>query len=319
MKKLTYLVTAIATAFTGAANAAVDLSGSANVAYVNDVQGNGIGANGSGVVFSMSTTTANGIGISTALSITVDQDAEDAPTPFGGQAVTFTTDGATIVVGDIELGDTPGSIGGVVGNAAADVGGFDSDVHTGFADDDGYGLSLATSVGAASISIGYILEDAGDSRADIDAAAAETMSAFSLSLPMGSYTITAGVADHASGEQSSGATVSTSVGGGTLALGYSNQSLIATSDGTAADLAVAGDSTVMGATYSMSLDADTTIAAGYRSAKDADDHSDTRVDLSINRSLGGGASVFLDMRTLSGDTDANGDGSSFAIGTAVAF
>ena len=76
MKKLTYLVTAIAAAFTTSAHADVAISGSANVAYVNDVQGNGIGANGSAVVFSMSTTTANGIGMSTALSLTVDQDAE---------------------------------------------------------------------------------------------------------------------------------------------------------------------------------------------------------------------------------------------------
>ena len=319
MKKLTYLVTAIAAAFTTSAHADVAVSGSANVAYVNDVQGNGIGANGSTVVFSMSTTTANGIGMSTALSLTVDQDAESAAAAGGGQAVTFTTGGATIVVGDMELGDTPGSVGGVVGNAAGDVGGFDSDVHTGFADDDGYGVSLATAVGSASISIGYILEDGGDSRADIDDANAETMTAFTLSMPMGAYTIAAGVADHARGEQASGASVTAAVGGGSLVLGYSNQSLLADSDGTAADLAAAGDSTVMGATYTMSLDADTTVAAGYRSAKDADNHSDTRVDLSINRALGGGASVFLDMRTLSGDTDANGDGSSFAIGTAVAF
>ena len=145
------------------------------------------------------------------------------------------------------------------------------------------------------------------------------MTAFTLSMPMGAYTIAAGVADHARGEQATGASVTAAIGGGSLVLGYSNQSLLADSDGTAADLAVAGDSTVMGATYTMSLDADTTVAAGYRSAKDADNHSDTRVDLSINRALGGGASVFLDMRTLSGDTDANGDGSSFAIGTAVAF
>jgi hypothetical protein len=319
MKKLTYLVSAIAAAFSATAHADVSVSGSANVAYVNDVQGNAIGANGSTLDFSLSTTTANGIGISTGLSITVDQDAESAAAAGGGQAVTFTTGGATIVVGDIELGDTPGSVGGVVGNAAGDVGGFDSDVHTGFADDDGYGLSLSTAVGSATVSIGYILEDDGNSRADIDAAAAQTMSGINISMPLGSYTVSAGIADHSSGEQASGASVSGSMGGGTLTVGYSTQSLIATSDGTAADLAVAGDSVVMGATYAMALDADTTVSVGYQNAKDADSHSHTRTDLSLSRSLGGGASVFLDMRSLSGDTDANGDGTAMSFGTAVAF
>jgi hypothetical protein len=319
MKKLTYLVSAIVAAFSATAHAEVSVSGSANVAYVNDVQGNAIGANGSTLDFSLSTTTANGIGISTGLSITVDQDAESGAAAGGGQAVTFTTDGATIVVGDMELGDTPGSVGGVVGNAAGDVGGFDSDVHTGFADDDGYGLSFSTAVGAATVSIGYILEDDGDSRADIDATAAQTMSAVNLSMPLGSYTVSAGIADHSSGEQSSGASVSGSMGGGTLTVGYSTQSLLADSDGTSADLAVAGDSVVMGATYSMALDADTTVSVGYQNAKDADSDSHTRTDLAISRSLGGGASVFLDMRSLSGDTDTNGDGTAMSFGTAVAF
>ncbi len=319
MKKLTYLVSAIAAAFTATAHAGVSLSGSANVAYVNDTQGNGIGANGTGVVFSMSTTTANGIGMSTGISITVSQDDESNANATSGQAVTFTTGGSTIVVGDIELGDTPGSTGGVVGNAAADVGGIDSDVHTGFADDDGYGVSLSTAVGGSTVSIGYILEDDGNSRADIDAAAAQTMTGFNISVPMGSFTVSAGVADHASGESASGATVSGAMGGGTITVGYSQQTLLADSDGTAADLAVAGDSTVMGATYSMALDADTTIKAGYQSAKDADSDSHSRTDLSVSRSLGGGASVFIDMRTISGDTDTNGDGTSLAIGTAVAF
>jgi len=317
MKKLTYLVSAVAAAFTATAHADISVSGSADVAYVNDATGNGIVAIGSGVVFSMSTTTANGIGIAAGMSQTVDQDTESNAANGGGQAVTFTTSGATIVVGDIELGDTPGSIGGVVGNAAGDVGGLNSDVHAGFADDDGAGVSLSTSVGAATLGIGYILEDAGNSRADIDDAAAETMTGVSISMPFGDYTITAGFADHASGEQASGATVAATMGGGTLKVGYSTQSLLATSDGTAADLAVAGDTTTVGATYSMSLDADTTLAVGWQNRKDADSDSHTQGDFSISRSLGGGASVYLDLRTLSGDTDQ--DGSAFSVGTAVSF
>jgi len=108
--------------------------------------------------------------------------------------------------------------------------------------------------------------------------------------------------------------------GGTLKLGYSQQSL--KSAGTydsGSDLASDGDSTVMGATYSMSLDADTTVAVGYKNAKDGDSQSITQTDLSISRSLGGGASVYLDMRNLQGDVDSSKSGSAVGFGTAVSF
>ena len=85
------------------------------------------------------------------------------------------------------------------------------------------------------------------------------------------------------------------------------------------DLTTAGDSEVIGATYTMALDADTTVAVGYTNAQDADSDSTTRFDLSLSRSLGGGASVYLDMRTLNGDVDTNGGGTAMGFGTAVAF
>ena len=65
---------------------------------------------------------------------------------FDNNKVTFTTGGATIVVGDIELADTPGSIGGVVGGIVGDNNGSDTDVRTGFTDDDGAGVSLSTAL-----------------------------------------------------------------------------------------------------------------------------------------------------------------------------
>ena len=57
----------------------------------------------------------------------------------------------------------------------------------------------------------------------------------------------------------------------------------------------------MGATYVMALDADTTISVGIQNAKDADSDSTSQFDASVSRALGGGASVFLDIRNLSGD------------------
>ena len=103
--------------------------------------------------------------------------------------------------------------------------------------------------------------------------------------------------------------------GGTLTAGYSNQTLTARH----ADLTTAGDSQVVGATYSMSLDADTTIAVGYTSRKDSDSQSDTKTELSVERALGGGASVYLDLVNLTGDTAANADGTAIGFGTSVSF
>jgi hypothetical protein len=322
MKKLTYLVSAIAAAFTGAAHADVSVSGAADAGYVNNYNGEGIISVDVSTAFAMSTTTANGVGIAASTSLSNDQDSNQSTNAAatGGNKVTFTTNGATIVVGDVELGDTPGSIGGVVGNIVADVSGFDSDVKTGFGDDDGTGVTFSTAVGGMTVGFGYIVNDSGDNQGNIDTTGAETMSAFNLTMPMGDYTVTAGVANHDSGESASGATIAASMAGGTLKLGYSQQTLKAAAayDG-GTDLAADGDSTVVGATYSMSLDADTTISIGYQSAKDADSQSTTRSDLSISRSLGGGASVYLDMRNLQGDVDSSKSGSAVGFGTSVSF
>ena len=103
------------------------------------------------------------------------------------------------------------------------------------------------------------------------------------------------------------------MGGGTLVVGYSTQETITANT----KITTAGDTQVLGATYAMSLDADTSVKVGYQSQKDADSDSTTRVDASISRSLGGGASVYLDMRSLSGD--ATTDGTAIGFGTSVSF
>ena len=341
MKKLTYLVSAIAASLAGSAYADVSVSGSGSANYVSKATSGDKGNVhiGSAVVFGLSTTTANGMTISTGLSITVTASKEASAAAGGGQALTFATGGATIVVGDMTLNDTPGSVGGVVG-VIGDAGGVDSDVSTGFGDDDGTGVSLSTSVGSATIGVGYIFDTSKNSASSTDSALG--MSAFTASVPMGPVTISAGVADHDNGETSSGASASMALGGGTLTVGYSTQTLNAdtaagtTTGFTAAhgttnaatytavtvaaatpDLVTAGDSTVTGATYSMSLDADTSISVGYQNAKDADSDSHSRFDASVSRSLGGGASVYLDIRSLSGDTDQ--DGTDVGIGTSVSF
>ena len=344
MKKLTLAISAIAAAF-GAASAQADVSvsGSGSAAYIAPA---GSSADsklnvGQFVSFSMSTTTASGMTISggMGLSNTITTNAGQAVS--GGQTLTFATGGATITLGDVTGDDTPGSVGGVVGGQVGDNGGLDSNVATGFADDDGLGMAFSTALGSSTLSFTYVANDDTDTLGAINAASSNAMMAAGITVPMGAYSVSVGVADSDTGESASGASVSAAIGGGTLTVGYSQQTLVeslddvtatyklntAASAGDAApladattsdgDLAVDGDSTVMGATYVMALDADTTISLGVQNAKDADSDSTSQFDASVSRSLGGGASVFLDIRSLNGD--AATDGSAVAVGTSVSF
>ena len=234
------------------------------------------------------------------------------------EAATFTTGGATIVVGDVEISDTVGSVGGVVNGPLDDASDLSSSVATGFLDDDGMGVELTTAMGEASLNISFVSNDRVDNHGALNSSTSGEDSAMSASItmPMGDYSFTIGVADSDSGESSSGASATASIGGGTLTVGYSNQTLIASGN---SSLSTAGDSEVLGATYVMSMDADTTISLGYQSAKDADSESHTQTDLSVERAMGGGATVYLDLRNLDGDTASNADGTAIAFGTSVAF
>jgi hypothetical protein len=320
MKKLTLALAAIGAAFTATAKADVSVSGSANVAYISTA---GTGTNdeellvGTTVDFGLSTTTSSGMTISGGLSLSTDYDGNNSSTADGGRAVTFGTGGATIVVGDVEISDTIGAVGGVVNGPLDDASDLDTSVANGFHDDDGLGVELTTAVGSASMNISYVTNQQADNYGIVNSSASgddSSMSA-SITMPMGDYSVTLGVADSDSGESSSGIEVSAALAGGTLTAGYSNQTLTANH----ADLTTAGDSQVVGATYSMSLDADTTIAIGYTSRKDSDSESDTKTELSVERALGGGASVYLDLVNLTGDTAANADGTAIGFGTSVSF
>ena len=322
MKKLMIALSAIAAAvgFTATAKADIAVSGSSNVAYLSTA---GDGTNdeelavGNIVSFAMSTTTSGGIGISSSLALSLDYDANNGQAVDGGNSVTFTTGGATIVVGDVEISDTIGSVGGVVNGPLDDASDLDTSVGTGFVDDDGTGVELTTAMGAASLNISYVSNDDTDNFGALNSSTAGNDSAMSASItmPFGAYSATIGVADSDTGESSSGASVSGSIGGGTVTVGYSNVTTITGN----ADITTAGDSEVIGATYVMAMDADTTISVGYQSAKDADSESHTQTDLSVERALGGGATVYLDLRNLTGDTAANMDGTAIAFGTSVAF
>ena len=366
MKKLTYLASAVLAGFSANAVADVTVSGSGSVGYINDTTGDGNISIGSAVDFGLSTTTANGITISTGLSMTVDVDGNTTAASGGGESMTFSTGGATIVVGDMSVADNPGSVAGVVSGATDDNSGLNSDVKQAFQDDDGFGISLSTSAAGAAVKVAYVFDDDDNaSFVNTTDSAPSTLSA-GVTVPMGDFTVAAGIADHDDGESSSGASISAAIGAGTLKIGYTSLTLnvqasadstssfttsftntttsaslgleVTYSDASAhtvsntadltevavmanttngADLQNAGDTTVWSAAYSMALDADTTFATSYLQAKDADGDSENVFEVSISRSLGGGASVYVDMKSLTGDADV--DGTAFGFGTSVSF
>jgi hypothetical protein len=262
----------------------------------------------------MSTTTAGGVGISASLGANLTPDTNvTVGSVSGGNSVTFTTGGATITVGDVEVADTPGSVGGAVGGIVGDNNDLNTNVGSGMIDDDGTGIKFSSAVGASTLTLTYVANDSDDNHGVINETGQDSAMSVGVSMPMGMYTISVGVADSDTGEAASGASVSAAMGGGTLVIGYSTQTTVTAN----ADITTAGDTQVLGATYAMSLDADTSVKVGYQSAKDADSDSTTRMDAAISRSLGGGASVYLDMRTLNGDADTSGTAIGF--GTSVSF
>ncbi|MDA0345473.1 MAG: porin [Proteobacteria bacterium] len=340
MKKLTLAISALAAAFGAtAAKAEVSVSGSGSAAYIAPAgSGDSTISVGQFVSFGLSTTTSTGMTISGGMGLSNTPTVNNGQAVSGGKTLTFATGGATIVVGDVEASDTAGSVGGLVGDEVDDLGGLNTNVGSGFADDDGLGVSFTTALGSSTLKFVYVANDDADDMGGINVAGANALMSAGLTVPMGAYSVSVGVADSDTGESSSGASVSAALGGGTLTVGYSQQTLKTAEKSTAAsyalntasastalvttaatngDLDVDGDTTVLGATYAMSLDADTSLAVGFQNAKDADNDSTSQFDATVSRALGGGASVFLELRNLSGD--ASQDGSAIAVGTRVSF
>jgi hypothetical protein len=343
MKKLTLALSALAAVFgVSSANADVSVSGSGSVAYIAPASSGADGeiAVGQFVSFGLSTTTASGMTISGGMGLSNTLTTNNSQAVSGGKTLTFATGGASITIGDVEAGDTPGSVGSLVGDQVDDLGDLDSNVASGFNDDDGLGFSFTTAVGSSTLNITHVGNVSADNYGAFDADGGTSVTSASVTMPMGAYSVTAGVASaDGTTESAAGASISGSLGGGTLTVGYSQQTLDTSAKSTAAsyavsavsasstsitttaatngDLDVDGDTTVLGATYAMSLDADTSLAIGYQSVKDADSESHTQTDVTVSRALGGGASVFLEMRNLSGD--AAQDGTAIAVGSRVSF
>jgi len=313
MKKIALIVSAISAALFASATAKADLSltGSAGVGYVT---GSGAGSskvyNGGAVSFGLSSDLGNGIVVSTSAGISLDSN--DAATlgtvaATGLSNISFATGGATITIGgDVDIaGDGVGEVGGVAGDLV-DEGGYNTlGVSPGLSQEDGYGLSISTAVGAGTLTASYVLDAQDEQKNNAATNDADTATGLQLSLPMGPLAVTLGFASADSVNESvTGGEVSYTAGDmGTITAGMSE-----TTD-------TANEST-WGVVYAGSLGG-ASVKVGYTNASSGTDKW-TRTEANVSQSIGAGASVFLDVQSASGSSVTT-PGTNLAIGTSFSF
>jgi hypothetical protein len=313
MKKIMYVMSALAAVFSGNALADVSVSGSGQFNYTSSGS-SGFASTSGGISFALSTTTAGGVAISTSGGITQDAEGTAADGHTGFTSLAFATGGTTITLSnDISAGSV-GSVGGVA-SGMVDVGhdSINASPAITIGDADGGGIALSTSAGAASVTATYVWDTTPGTHGQTDTSASDTVTGLKVSMPMGPLTLSGSYVAYDPGgsgtnDNLSGISAAYAVGGGTLTLGYE------TSTGSIKATETSG-------AYSMSLDADTTIAVGYTQA-DEGATSNSITEAKVTRALGGGASVYAEMKSSSGSgtsTTSSTNASTFAIGTSVSF
>ena len=308
MKKLTYLVSAIAAGLFTSAHADVSVSGSATLAYQSAGSDTQL-RHGGAVSFDLSTTTDSGMTVSTSAGITLDPSDTSSPTTTvtGWDNLTFATGGVTLTVGrDVGVPDGVGRVGGLVSDITA-LNSAGIDEETGLTDDEGAGVSISTSLGSAGLTVVYVADSTPEANSSAISDGDETGTGVKITTAMGDIGVTVGYATYSGlvddTETAGAVTYASSMG--TITAGYT------ASTG-------AQDGNQLGISYSMDLDAATSIGIGYTSTN-VNNQSGRATDIVVSRSLGGGMSVWAELRNTSGDTAAAGENSTMAIGTSVSF
>jgi len=346
MKKLLTFVSAITAGAIGTAAADVSVSGSGNFYYSvasGDTentagQEESLAVTGGTVVFAMSTETTNGITVSGSASITADTDDMAEYTSLkaaaggavGGMSLlTFGMDGMTVTLGDINGAGSGTGEGGDVSTIASGHAGKFATAGVAEASDsaidslaDGTGISVSTSMGAATVDASYVLK-AGSGRNSLLTLSTTTgySSAYSVNV----------------GFDMSGAAVNIAAGGSQakVASAKNNTALaleVAYPVSDALSLTVGGSNGTIGGadednvfiTAAYTMDADTTLSIGVAAgdststAGSLDKASATTINLS--RSLGGGVSVFAEYADVSfNDGGSTTNSSAVSVGTNVSF
>ena len=315
MKKLLTMTSVLLAGFFGTAQADVSVSGSAGLSVTSVGDATNI-TNSGGVKFGLSTTLENGMTIkSSGLSLGIDGDSladksiDDTDAFYN---LTFSSGGTSLTIGaDVENDFADLGVGGVAGDAVSiGLGAGTSALTTG--DDVGAGFALSTSLGGASVNLGYIYDDANaDNAADFGGNGLDTATALQVSLPIGPLSATIGYQDNdnaTDGVTMTGASVAYAVAGGTVKVAY------VSSDSVAANT----DAVQTSGSYSTTLADGTSVSVGY-SATDEDAVAvTTDFEVSVSRSIGTGASMFIDFHNRD-SVAANTESSAVAIGTSVSF
>ena len=308
MKKLSLLVSALTAGIFTTANADITVSGSSVIAYQSADSDNNT-AHGGAVSFGLSTTTDSGMTVSSGAGMTLSaSDTDGARALTGFQNITFATGGTSITIGnDVGLPDGVGDVGGAVGSIAI-LNNKGMTETVGITDDEGTGMSVTTSFGGATVGLYYVADSApgSKSKGDIDGATG-TGTGAKISTTMGDLGVTVGYATHADtsiDDTETGIAITYAAMGGTLTAGYESST-------------GANDGNQFGVSYAMSLDS-ASVTIGYSSA-DVDSKSATQTDVAVSVPMGGGMSVFAEMRSVSGDIGGTGSASTSAIGTSISF
>jgi hypothetical protein len=316
MKKIVYLLSAIAAGFSSSALADISVSGSGHFGYVSGDSDQRVAGSG-GVKFALSTTTANGTTITSAGGITSDLEGTASNAITGLSSLTFATGGATIVLGNDVAVPQNGGFGSVASDLA-DVGhqSIDASPAVGTdADQDGSGVSFSSAFGTSTVTAVYVWDDTlVDPQGQGNPDSGTQSYGLGISMPMGAATLVAsyGVSQDSSTENDTlaGIGATFAAGPGTLSVGYQQ------STGEVDASAISGK-------FSMNLDADTTAAIGLKQADEGSLNAST-TEAKITRAIGGGASVYAELKSSSGNATGVGSAtadaaSTFAIGTNVAF
>lgn len=315
MKKLLTMTSVLLAGFFGTAQADVSVSGSAGLSVTSVGDATNI-TNSGGVKFGLSTTLENGMTIkSSGLSLGIDGDSLTDNSINDSDAfynLTFSSGGTSLTIGaDVENDFADLGVGGVAGDAVSiGLGAGTSALTTG--DDVGAGFAVSTSLGGASVNLGYIYDDANATNAaDFGGNGLDTATALQVSLPIGPLSATIGYQDNdnaTDGVTMTGASVAYAVAGGTVKVAY------VSADSVAANT----DAVQTSGSYSTTLADGTSVSVGY-SATDEDAVAvTTDFEVSVSRSIGTGASMFIDFHNRD-SVAANTESSAVAIGTSVSF
>ena len=280
-----------------------------------DAEGNADAHIGGAISFSMSTTTDGGVSITAGGSISNDNDASgNNTTATGLTSLTFGfANGSITVADDVAVPNGTGLVGELVSHADSNQVTHTNDVAMNL--DDGSGISGTTTLGDMTVSATHFY-DGGHASSVSDGTISG--SGISITMPIGDMSLTASSAetDEAGvNYASTGAALTMTAGNGTLGIGFESTSNDATGAATEGEAYSATYSTTVGSA---------SVAIGYTGFDaGAAGNTSSKTDITLSQSIGGGASIFAEMSSLTGagaaaPTNTTSE-SVIAIGTSVSF